>query len=369
MRIECDDNTLYKGNRNSNVELLRIVAMLAIIAHHYVVNSTVSNLFDPVHPTSNSIFLLLWGMWGKTSINIFVLITGYFMCNKTLTVKRYMKMLLEIIFYSWILWGVLAIFDYETLSWRGALNRLLLLDITANQNGGFVPGFMWMYLMIPFLNVYIKTASRENYIMFVLLLLVMFSFCGTFLFANVYHHVFWYMTLYLIGAFIRKYPFVWMGNLRICLFTLISLIILGWFSVLGIVWLSAKLGRSVLDPYLFVADSHKILAVGVSVSAFLTFINLKIPQSRSINTVASTTFGVLLIHAATDGMRKWLWQDFINVPAAYSSDLGWLVCYSIIVVLGVLGTCSVLDYLRIRLVEEPFFNTLEKYLKDRELKR
>ena len=46
--------------RNSNIELLRIVAMLAIIAHHYVVNSTVTTLFDPMHPTANSIFLQLW---------------------------------------------------------------------------------------------------------------------------------------------------------------------------------------------------------------------------------------------------------------------------------------------------------------------
>lgn len=45
--------------RNSNIELLRIVAMLAIVANHYVENSTVMSLFDPVHPTMNSMFLQL----------------------------------------------------------------------------------------------------------------------------------------------------------------------------------------------------------------------------------------------------------------------------------------------------------------------
>lgn len=70
--------------RSSNIELLRIVAMLAIVAHHYAVNSTVTSLFDPLHPSANQIFLRLWGMWGKTAINVFVLITGYFMCESRL---------------------------------------------------------------------------------------------------------------------------------------------------------------------------------------------------------------------------------------------------------------------------------------------
>ena len=60
--------------QKTNIELLRIVAMLAIVAHHYVVNSTVAGLFDPMHPTANSMFLQLWGMWGKMAINVFVLI-------------------------------------------------------------------------------------------------------------------------------------------------------------------------------------------------------------------------------------------------------------------------------------------------------
>lgn len=54
--------------RNSSIELLRIVAMLAIVAHHYVVNSTVTSLFDPLHPTVNQMFLQIYGMWGKAGL-------------------------------------------------------------------------------------------------------------------------------------------------------------------------------------------------------------------------------------------------------------------------------------------------------------
>lgn len=70
------------GKRSSNLELLRIIAMVAIVSHHYVVNSGITNHFDYANITPNMIFLQLWGMWGKTAINIFVMITGYFMPEK-----------------------------------------------------------------------------------------------------------------------------------------------------------------------------------------------------------------------------------------------------------------------------------------------
>lgn len=272
--------------RSSNIELLRIVAMLAIVAHHYVVNSTVTSLFDPLHPTANSIFLQLWGMWGKTAINVFVLITGYFMCESKLTVKRYCKILFEIIFYSWVMWFVLSAFGHETITWKGAVKRLILHDITANQDGGFVPGFMWMYLLIPAMNVYLRNATTRNLYWTLGVLLTMFSLCGTFLNANVYHHVFWYCTLYFVGAAIRNCPFAWMGSMRACASMLILSIVVAWASVIGIDHLTVMLGRTWINPYFFVSDSNKILAFLAALFAFLMFKNWRIPQSLMINGIA-----------------------------------------------------------------------------------
>ena len=321
-------------------------------------NSTVTSLFDPLHPTANQIFLQLWGMWGKTAINVFVLITGYFMCESKLTAKRYCKILFEIIFYSWVMWFALAFFGYETITLKGAFNRLICRYLVTQQNGGFVPAFMWMYLLIPAMNVYLKNAAKSNLFWTLVVLLTMFSLCGTFFFANVYHHVFWYCTLYFIGAAIRKYPFGWMGSMRVCSCLLGLAIVAAWASVAGIDWLAMHLGRTSADPYFFVSDSNKILAFLVALFAFLTFKNWRIPQSRIINAIASTTFGVLLIHAATDGMRKWLWQDFVNGPGAYGMSLPCLIGYSIVVMIGVFAVCSAIDYLRIRFVESPLFGLL-----------
>ncbi len=75
--------------RDSSIELFRIITMLLIVAHHYVVNSGMSDLITEGNALAgSSLFLLLFGWGGKTGINCFVLITGYFMCTSRITVKK-----------------------------------------------------------------------------------------------------------------------------------------------------------------------------------------------------------------------------------------------------------------------------------------
>ncbi len=54
----------------SNIELLRIVSMFMILTHHYVVNSGIMEGFGAGSTSINYIFLALFGMRGKTGINI-----------------------------------------------------------------------------------------------------------------------------------------------------------------------------------------------------------------------------------------------------------------------------------------------------------
>ena len=88
-----------KKRRDSNIELFRIIMMLLIIAHHYVVNS---GLMDEIAKASfglKPIVLLIFGAWGKIGINGFVLITGYFMCKSQISAQKFLRLLLEVVFY------------------------------------------------------------------------------------------------------------------------------------------------------------------------------------------------------------------------------------------------------------------------------
>lgn len=81
---------IQKTPRNSNLELYRIIVMMLIVAHHYVVNSGLMDelVKDPL--SSKSLFFYIFGMWGKTGINCFVMITGYFMCKSHITIRKFL---------------------------------------------------------------------------------------------------------------------------------------------------------------------------------------------------------------------------------------------------------------------------------------
>ena len=104
--------------RQSNIELLRILGLFVILCHHYVVNSGIMQNIDPVVNRGGYWFLSYWGMWGKTGINIFILISGYFMCKSDLAIKRYCKVTFKIYFYNFIIYIVLFLIGYETFDFK-----------------------------------------------------------------------------------------------------------------------------------------------------------------------------------------------------------------------------------------------------------
>ena len=90
--------------------------MLFIVAHHYVVNSGMLEQMTVNPFAANSMFFFLFGAWGKTGINCFIMITGYFMCKSRITVKKFLKLLLEIEFYKIVIFFCFVFTGYQKFS-------------------------------------------------------------------------------------------------------------------------------------------------------------------------------------------------------------------------------------------------------------
>ena len=344
--------------RSSNLELFRIITMLFIVAHHYVVNSGLTAIDGPVYAdiTSwKSLFLLLFGAWGKIGINCFILITGYFMSISNITAKKYMKLIGIIMFYKLALFAIFLLTGYEVFSLKTLV--WTILPITSVTQG-FGSCFLIFYLCIPFINILIKNLNEKQHIYLVLLLSFVYIFFGTIKVLNVdMNYVSWFMVIYLFSAYIRRYPKDIFSDVRFWKWCMIGTLLLSAFSVVICAWLGAVLNRNM--AYFFVTDSNTFLAVVTSLSAFMYFKNLKIKNNKFINTVAASAFGVLLIHANSDTMRRWLWQDVLHNVEVY--DTVYLVLHAILSVVVIYIVCTCIDYLRIRYIERPFFKVWDKY--------
>lgn len=333
-----------RKERNSNLELYRIIVMLLIVAHHYVVNSGLMSVMkeEPLH--IQSIFLYLFGMWGKTGINCFVMITGYFMCKSHISLRKFMKLLFEIYFYNLIITGTFLLTGYCSPSFSTVFYALVPIQ---SFGVNFVACFVVFYLLIPFLNLLIQTMNSKLHLRLILLCLLVYSVIGTI--PNS-----WFVVLYFIASYIRLYRFpIKISNRNWGWLTLLSILI-SMASVVFMAWLSTVFVNKNIPVFWFVADSNHIMALVTALCSFMFFKDLNIRYSKVINLIGASTFGVLLIHANSDIMRQWLWQDILNNVGQYGTNT--MVLHAILSVIAIFVICILVDMLRMRFVEKPLFN-------------
>ena len=193
--------------RDSNLELYRIIVMLAIVAHHYVVNSGVMSAVNADGWSTRSVFYLLFGMWGKIGINCFVLITGYYMCTSQITLRKFLKLLLEVEFYNIVIYVIFVFTGYEYFSVKEAIKVLWPVQSVA---GDFIACFLLFYLTIPFMNILINGMDREMHLLLVSLLLFIYSFLASMPMITVdSNYVVWFGILYFLSSYIRLYQPRW----------------------------------------------------------------------------------------------------------------------------------------------------------------
>ena len=324
--------------------------MLLIIAHHYVVNSGIWSVIQSEEPTANTLFYYLFGMWGKTGINCFVLITGWFMCTSKITLRKFLKLLLEIEFYRIVIGIVFILTGKEEFSSRWLLSLLPVRNIKTD----FIQTFLVFYLFIPFLSILVQNLNRKQHLLLLVLFLFTYSILGTIpAFSVSMNYVSWFCALFVFSSFMRLYDFPLKESNHAWLGLSLASILVSVISVLVIIYCPKR-----IDPYWFVSDSNKIMALLTAVCLFNFFRTLRLPYSQFINTLGSTTFGVLLIHANSNTMRQWLWTDlFDNVGHLFVPHYA---LRAIGIVLLVFAVCASIDYFRIVLLERPLFAVYDK---------
>jgi hypothetical protein len=293
------------------------------------------------------IFAQFFSFGGKTSINIFTLITGYFMVGRKLTVKRIVKILIPYIFWNYLINIVFLLTGYAEFGLR-FLKGVFPLSFVLGVDKGYGASMIAFYLLIPFLNILIKGMGEKMHLMLLGLLLFFYSIISTFsLINNVWGFIPWLCIMYLIGAYIKLYPCKWFESWKIAAIGLTVSVGLIWLSMLVVDFIGARFGYTGWSYMM--GDCNKITVLGAGLSIFLLCKNLPIPQSKVINAIAACSWGVLLIHANSDTMRSFLWGTLLRNAEAYKT--AWFPLHAILSVLGVYIVCTALEMLRSKLMD------------------
>lgn len=354
MNKENEINVL--NNRRTNLELYRIIFMYMIVLHHYVVNSGLIQQMKMQGDFTKNLVYAIAGGWGKLGINCFVLITGFFMCKSNITIKKFIKLFSEVEFYNVTIYFIFLISGrYEPFGIKQFIKSVFpFYDI----GSGFTSCYLLFYLLIPYLNLLIKQLDKKRYINLLGIILMIYTIIPSIPKMSItFNYVTWFCIIYLIGAFIRLYAdeISFLSSkvgikCLICFFVAICSIAIGtYFS------------DEIHERYwLFVSECNKLLALLPAVFAFLWFKDLNVRYNKAINTVAASTFGVLMIHANSDTMRQWLWNDVLHNAQMYKSN--YFVIHMFVSTIIIFIICVIIDMARIKFLETPYMKLIDKII-------
>jgi surface polysaccharide O-acyltransferase-like enzyme len=111
--------------------------------------------------------------------------------------------------------------------------------------------------------------------------------------------------------------------------------------------LSQRFGIFSGGSYWYARNSIFIIAAAVSLLVIFTKLNI---NSKAVNTLASCTFGVYLIHD-NQLLRTVLWQDILHTTDY--ADSPFMIVHMVVCSLVVFAVCAVIDLMRKYLIERP----------------
>lgn len=331
--------------RDSNLELLRIISIILIIAHHYVLYGGLKD----INFGFNTIITKFLITGGKIGVNCFVLISGYFLINSKFKVEKLLKLILEVFFYSIIITTILYTFNLVQINIIDIIKSIMPIVFGKYW---FITAYVGMYICFPFINNFIKNISKDKYKVFLIALSIMLIIIPTFTTANfIFSNFTWIVFMYMIGAYIRLYPnkYTEYKGKALC----ISVILYCVIVIISVLF--AFLGNNInifAKASNYFAKVNSIFIVPCSIFLFIYFKNKKIEYNQFINNIAKCSFGIYCIHE-NNFIRNLIWKQLLKTDTYANSNI--LIIHAILSIFIVFTICCIIDLLRIYIIENNFF--------------
>lgn len=328
--------------------------MLGIVLMHIVNHG---GIIDLSHPFESS-FIGGWLLFspGFCSINIFLLITGYFMVEQRFSTWKIARIVGQVLFYALGITILFAIFSDRPIQGKEILYSVLPVS---SDLYWYASMYVALCLLAPLLNKFIKALTKTQLKCVCVLLFVLFSaWSNIFFYSSALNtaggvSIAWFVCVYIFGAYIRLYYVPdgkWGKRLLKSVFLLLLLPLSKFFLEWIVTTPVGNIGfvNDLLWGYSIFYAYSSILVVIISVYIFITFLNMRIESPIAcsmINISAGASFGVYLIH---DHMyvRESLW-NWIGVSDWLSK--WYLVPMCLALMLGLYIVCMCIEILRQKL--------------------
>lgn len=152
--------------RASNIELLRIIAMLMILVIHANFFSNPLTAAECSNMPLFAFFRCLLGGFSIACVDTFVFISGYFGINAT--PRKFCQLLFQVLFYLLLIFVLSVIFGFGGgISLKNFAGLALF-----TSNYWFVKSYLLLFLLSPALNMFAENVSQKTFRMFLIVFLL-----------------------------------------------------------------------------------------------------------------------------------------------------------------------------------------------------
>lgn len=340
------------NNRNSSIDLLKIIAILLIVLCHtipYWENDTVTGLINIYNSTNsvNEFLVILISYLGQIGNCLFVICSAYFLIdNDKVKIKKVLSIVIDTFFIS-VAIMIIFILNGQMLTIKEIIKNLL--PITFNNNW-FVGCYILYYIIHPVLNKFINSINQKQLLTVNIFLIVYFCIIQ-FAVRKVYTPVIGFIVIYFLVAYMKKYMKHYMKNININYLLLILSIVVQILSLIILNFLGLHYS-SFGNKMRYMAYLYNPLTIIASLSIFNIISNKKIMNNK-INYVASLTLLIYIIH------ENILIRNYIR--SAYFEKIYITIGYNYIVPITI---CSgILVFIASVFISIIYKNTIQKITK------
>lgn len=336
-----------RTQRNSSIELLRIIAMLMILSHHFVLHNGSPLSTFPLTP-AREIFSFIFLSGGKIGVAIFFSISTWFLISSEQSIKKNFKRI-------WLMERELLFWSLTLLVVFVCIRRSLLSSSTLL--GSFLPTItnLWWYAtsyaaflaILPFLQYALVAMGPKMHAQLTLLLSIVFGILSLLPIRTIYNiyitDVYGFIYLFIIISFYKLYlKKLNTKQLLLILFAgiAIAIVIIIAKDIILLIALPDSPGAyaAAYSPF----RNFALPTIMVGLSMFLLFDKFNF-YNKPINFIAKSSFAVYLI-SEYPPMRTWLWSNVFNLKYIYSKP--FMPLYAIGILLAVYAACTLCDFIR-----------------------
>lgn len=331
-----EQGNIGKQKRDTSFELMRVLSMLMVCAYHWQIHGN-NDLIPRSELCMNQIISFIFGSWGVLGVNLFFLLSFYFLIKKEeIIYNKYISLAIKVSFFGTVIFIIGVWIGATKFSYIQLVKSIL--GVLAYQYW-FITVYIIVAVISPMLNKLLKVLSgRESFILVFIMVYVTYGISwiiGNELVGRLSCGITIYILIYILEKKIKNNLFEKYRKLAV------PIIIIGIMAEILLSYLGSKYSYMFYKIIEKIQTTNSPYMLVIALLVFYSFKNLNLKYNVFINFLGRYSVGAYLLHGGASFIKNYLWDNLFKVGYYYRLSpikymMHYFVCILLLYIIGII---------------------------------